>query len=127
MHFTKGTTNLLTLDSQGSAALDLFPDLRDDICRVQNQPAFEIPDLRWITGVLGFGVRVTIAEATWRQLSQMESMKWMKQEMLFGSPIRVHLYFSWEQSVTKSHVFGHYDLLMPGSGIFSVLLRPDAA
>ena len=128
MPLTKGTVNLHTLDNQGSAALDLCPGFQNDILRVQREPAFEIADLRWISAVLGFGIRLTIAEETWKQVSQMESMKWMKQDMLFGSPIRVHLMFSFQQSVEdKKHHFGHYDLLVPGGGLFSVLLRPDAA
>ena len=100
-----------------------FPAYSEDIARVQTDRSIEIPDLRWIVPCLGWNVRLTIEESTFKRITT--SFPWLQRDSMIGNnvageageaeaPQIVHLLYSWKRSVEdETHTFGHFDAVGP--------------
>ena len=100
-----------------------FPAYSEDIARVQTDRSIEIPDLRWIVPCLGWNVRLTIEESTFKRITT--SFPWLQRDSMIGNnvageageaeaPPIVHLLYSWKRSVEdETHTFGHFDAVGP--------------
>ena len=113
----------------GELAKEHFPNLEARIEQVQAHGSFEILDLFWIARAVQGSIRLTIDQKAFETTRQF--YPWLPQDGLIGddgADVVAHLYFSWQTSVEDaSHVFGHYDVLIPCSeGDASLSLPKDA-
>jgi len=111
---------------QGALAMKKFPSRRGDIEKVLHHGTFEIKDLAWIAATIGGVLRVTIQAAAHKQILAIQDPS-MLQDSLFGTgEVVAHLLFSWQKAVGSDEMFGHFDLMSPRRGVFSLMLLPDA-
>ena len=82
-------------------------------------------DLRWIAGVLGISVRLTVEAEVLPPMQQV--FPWMCKDIVFGlGPLSAHLLFGWRKAAVEDRTFGHYDLLIPTTKkLFAMLLPND--
>ena len=110
---------------RGALALKKFPSRRGDIEQVSHHGTFDIKDLAWIAATIGGVVRVTIQADAHKQILAIQDSR-MLQDSLFGTgEVVAHLLFSWQKAVGSDAMFGHFDLMSPRRGVFSLMLLPD--
>lgn len=110
---------------RGALALKKIPSRRGDIEQVSHHGTFDIKDLAWIAATIGGVVRVTIQADAHKQILAIQDPR-MLQDSLFGTgEVVAHLLFSWQKAVGSDAMFGHFDLMSPRRGVFSLMLLPD--